>query len=96
MQLDKDKHKGQNLVTEVSSSRITLVTQYIDNVKSMNSSTARLYRSRLNNFSDFVYKTYGKRVDGIVEEILNGGKDEKMIPSPYELLSAYTAHLTGG
>ena len=95
MQLEIDSYKRQHQSTELASSHITLVTKYIDNVKSMNSSSARLYRSRLNNFSDFVYNTYGKRVDRIIDEMLNGGKNEKMIPSPYDMLSAYTAHLTG-
>lgn len=80
---------------EVASSSITLVSKYIDNVRSMNSSTARLYRSRLNNFSDFIYKTYGMKIDRIIDEILDGSKNEKMIPSPYDMLIAYTAHLTG-
>ena len=95
MQLEIDKYKKQLQSAELPSPCIALVTKYIDNVKSMNSSSARLYRSRLNNFSDFVYTTYGKRVDWIIDELLNGGKNEKMIPSPYDMLSAYTAHLTG-
>jgi predicted transport protein len=35
------------------------------------------------------------KIDWIIGEILNGGKNEKMIPSPYDMLSAYTAHLAG-
>jgi integrase len=73
-----------------------LLTKYIDNVKSMSNPTAVQYRSALNSFSNFVYKTYGINIDSLVIKILHGGNhNKKTTLDPYDVLSKYTASLIG-
>lgn len=77
-------------------SRNRLVTKYIDNVKSMNASTAVQYRCELNSFAKFVYNTYGCDVDSLINRIYNNGtRDKKINFDPYDVLSRYTASLVG-
>jgi integrase len=77
-------------------SRNRLVTKYIDNVKSMNASTAVQYRCELNSFAKFVYNTYGCDVDSLIDRIYNNGtRHKKTNFDPYDVLSRYTASLVG-
>ena len=73
-----------------------LLTKYIDNIKSMSSSSARQYKSELNNFVNFVYKTYDSNIDSFVDKILYSGyQSKKTTLDPYDVLSKYTASLIG-
>lgn len=96
MQLAKntDLVRTQKVAQENSYSE--LLTKYIDNVKSMSSSTAVQYKSELNNFANFVYKTYGFNIDSLLNKILHCGNDDnKTTFDPYDVLSKYTASLIG-
>jgi hypothetical protein len=64
-----------------------LLEKYIDNVVSMNKETANTYKSQLYSFQDFADNIYGKSLDKLVQEIVNGALNI------YEVLSGYTAYL---
>jgi len=73
-----------------------LLNKYIDNVKSMSSSTATQYKCALNNFANFVYMTYGFNIDILVDKILYSSNHNKTATfDPYDVLSKYTAFLVG-
>lgn len=73
-----------------------LLTKYLDNVKSMNASTAVQYRSELNSFVKFVYDIYGCDVDSLFDKIIdNSTRQKKTNFDPYDVLSRYTAFLVG-
>jgi integrase len=62
----------------------------------MSTSTAVQYKSELNSFANFVYKTYGLNIDSLVEKILySGNLDKNRTFDPYDVLSKYTASLIG-
>jgi len=67
----------------------TTITSYINNVTTMNKSTAYHYHSRLRNFKDFIADEYGSRlsVDCLVLEMKEGEQD------PYNVLNSYAAYL---
>lgn len=44
----------------------TITTKYIKNIISMNGSTAREYKARLNNFEEFVSKVYKVGIDDLI------------------------------
>jgi integrase len=65
------------------------ITSYINNVSTMNKSTARHYLSRLNNFNRFIANDYGSSltIDILLLDIKQGKQD------PYNVLNSYAAHL---
>ncbi|MGH9984372.1 MAG: tyrosine-type recombinase/integrase [Nitrososphaeraceae archaeon] len=73
-----------------------LEIKYINNVKSMSNSTAQQYKYRLDDFANFVYKTYECNLDSLIHKILNNGNHKKETnPNSYEVLASYTAYLKG-
>jgi integrase len=89
-----DSDSTQKIAKESSYSK--LLTNYVVNIKSMSSSTAKQYKSELNSFANFVYNTYGVNIDTLVDKILhcdNHGKRTAF--DPYDVLSKYTASLIG-
>lgn len=95
LQLIKHTDKSQTQKIAKGQPSNELVTKYINNVRSMNNSTAIQYESRLGDFADFIYKTYGYNVDDLVDKIVNNGNYKKTDLNPYDILSGYTAYLTG-
>ena len=65
------------------------ITSYINNVSTMNKSTARHYLSRLNNFNRFIANDYGSSltIDTLLPDIKQGKQD------PYNVLNSYAAYL---
>lgn len=73
-----------------------LATKYVNNVKSMSNSTAQVYKNHLDDFAKFVHKTYKCNIDNLVHKILNYDNQNKVTKlNPYDVLSSYTASLTG-
>src|SRR5215831_1477485 len=63
------------------------IASYIENVRTMNDSTAYQYLSRLKDFQDFIENKYEFSVDGLVSEIK---KEQRDI---YDVLNSYAAYL---
>ncbi|MGA9150853.1 MAG: tyrosine-type recombinase/integrase [Candidatus Nitrosopolaris sp.] len=70
-----------------SISAANTITSYIENVRTMNDSTAYQYLSRLKDFQDFIKNKYGFSVDELVSKIKKGQ------PDIYDILNSYAAHL---
>jgi len=96
LQLAKNADFVRTQKTAQDSTYSELLTKYIGNIKSMSSSTAVQYKCELNNFANFVYKTYGYNIDSLVDKILHSGNQGKKTTfDPYDVLSKYTAGLIG-
>lgn len=54
-----------------------LEIKYINNVKSMSNSTAQQYKYTLDDFANFVNKTYECNLDSLIHKILNNGNHKK-------------------
>jgi integrase len=63
------------------------ITNYIDNTRAMNPSTASEYDKRLKNFGDFVKRTYECEVDALLEKV------RANIENPYDVLINYRKYL---
>lgn len=96
MQLAKNTDFVRTKKIAKDNSYSELLTKYVGNIKSMSTSTAVQYKCELNNFANFVYRTYGYNIDGLVNKILhNDNQNNKSTFDPYDVLSKYTAHLIG-
>lgn len=88
-----DKYHTQNVSKDTPSSR--LLIKYINNIKSMNESTAKQYTSRLEDFANFVHKTYECDIDTLIDKLPKDSNGKKTKIDLYDVLSEYTAYLTG-
>lgn len=61
----------------------------------MNESTAKQYTSRLQDFANFVYKTYECSIDTLIDKLLKDSNGKKPKIDLYDILSEYTSYLTG-
>lgn len=69
---------------------VNSLNTYIDNVSTMNKSTAYIYRARLNDFRGFITNKYdiNLSIDNLLSKIKKGNE------SPYDILNGYAAYLT--
>jgi integrase len=96
LQLAKSTEFGRTQKIPPDNSTSELLTKYLDNIKSMSSSSARQYKSELSNFANFVYKTYNSNIDTFIDKIIHSGyQSKKTTLDPYDVLSKYTASLIG-
>ena len=61
----------------------------------MSESTAKQYSSRLEDFAFFVYKTYECDIETLIDQLLRSSNDKRIVIDTYDVLSGYTAYLTG-
>jgi integrase len=93
LQLIKRANDTDNRKRSTISSQV--VVKYINNVKSMNDSTAQEYKNRLDDFNKFVYKTYECTIDDLINTLLNhDDRNKETNLNPYDILSSYAAYLT--
>jgi integrase len=88
-----DKYHTNTISKDASSSRFLI--KYIKNIISMNESTAKQYTSRLQDFANFVYKTYECSIDTLIDKLLKDSNGKKPKIDLYDILSEYTSYLTG-
>ena len=72
------------------SSSDDVIAEYIRNVSTMSTSTAKEYLFRLNNFKDFIVNSYEKHcpsINGLISKIKETELD------PYSILNGYAAYL---
>jgi hypothetical protein len=93
LQLIKRANDTDNRKKSTISSQV--VIKYINNIKSMNDSTAQEYKNRLDDFDKFVYKTYECTIDDLINTLLNhDDRNKETNLNPYDILSSYAAYLT--
>ena len=74
----------------IDHSENTALNKYIRNIRAMNKKTAYEYYLRLNNFQDFIIRSYNITLDDIVTKMKGG------LENPYEVLSGYVSYLQTG
>ncbi|MFZ0224594.1 MAG: hypothetical protein WAM42_23170, partial [Candidatus Nitrosopolaris sp.] len=64
----------------------SIMDKYIRNIRAMNKATAYEYFLRLNNFQEFVVRSYKTTVDSLITKL----KEDE---DPYDILSSYVIYL---
>lgn len=65
----------------------TALNKYIRSIQAMNKKTAYEHHHRLNNFQEFVFRSYNTRLDDIMTRMKGSLED------PYEVLSGYVSYI---